>query len=135
MLIDSLKTKNIDQKSRVKILEAIDGARGEFTNLLQIIERNSAGATVAKNKKELTEILKDRIKNYVGTTYKIFEDKSVLGYKRYKPTDQVYNSAVQVVKRSLAENGAVDTKQSAEQLVDEILNQVNKMKKTTFNAF
>ena len=128
-LIDSLKTKNIDQKSRVKILEAIDGARGEFTNLLQIIERNSAGTTVAKNKKELTEILKDRIKNYVGTTYKIFEDKSVLGYKRYKPTDQVYNSAVQVVKRSLAENGAVDTKQSAEQLVDEILNQVNKMKK------
>ena len=128
-LIDSLKIKNIDQKSTVKILEAIDGARGEFTNLLQIIERNSAGATVAKNKKELTEILKDRIKNYVGTTYKIFEDKSVLGYKRYKPTDQVYNSAVQVVKRSLAENGAVDTKQSAEQLVDEILNQVNKMKK------
>ncbi len=129
-LIDSLKTKNLDEVSRVKILESINGARSEFSNLVGIIERNSDSAVSAtKNKKELGEILKERLKNYIGTTYKIFEDKSVLGYKRYKPTDEAYNATVQVVRKSLTETGNTNTKQSAEQIVDEILGQVNKMKR------
>lgn len=81
--------------------------------------------------------MKDRIQGLVGNTYKIFEDKSLLGYRAYQPTDEAYSNAINLFRRYIAKNNkgvpfrwnSDQYYQEAKMHVDDILEQVNKMKK------
>ena len=133
-LLNAFKEKNISKEARVNMAGVLNDARSEFNNLIKIIREAAPLDKSGKVIQEVKSITADRLKSFLGNSYKIFEEKGILGFKRYLPTDQVYNDTVNVIRRSLAEtNGTTLTKgdftKEAEMLADEILEQASKMKK------
>ena len=134
-LVDALKEKNISKEARLRIKDVLNEARGEFNSLIKVVEGAAPKKKAGEVVKEIKGITADRIKSFIGNTYNIFEQKGILGFKKYLPTDQVYNDTVNVIRRSLSETNKKplldDTtfRKDAEMLADEILKQVSKMKK------
>ena len=64
------------------ILESLNGARQTFTQLI------NASSNAPKDIKTLQSLMGNRVKDYLGNTYRIFEDNSVLPFMRYAPTEE-----------------------------------------------
>ena len=72
-------------------------------------------------------IFGNKFKNYLGATYDIFQDKSIIPFLRYKPSAQAVESAKNIFKESYAtaNPGKVLTDLEAEQYVADILKPQN----------
>ena len=125
-LLDQMKRSNVPEETRQMLVGGLNNAREEFGNLISILDNNTKGVTLKKARNEISSLFKDRITNWVGSTYRIFEDQgrgiSKL-FKRYRPTDEAYNGAVAFFR----EQGA--TGQAAKEEVDRLLAEVSKIKK------
>ena len=62
-----------------------------------------------------------KFKNYLGSTYDIFQDKSILPWLRYKPAAQAVENAKALFKSSAKEAGKDITDMEAEQIVNNVL--------------
>ena len=62
-----------------------------------------------------------KFKNYLGSTYDIFQDKSILPWLRYKPSAQAVENAKTLFKSSAKEAGKDITDMEAEQIVNNVL--------------
>ena len=71
-LVDFLKTKKLGEENIQNIVLNLNNARGEFTNLIKILERNAEGK-IKTGAKDLQKIMKDRIEGWLGGTYRIFQ--------------------------------------------------------------
>ena len=70
----------------------------------------------------MESLLKDRITNWVGSTYRIFEDqgKGIFKlFRRYQPTDEAYEGAVNFYR------GQGLTRQGAKEEVDRLIAEVS----------
>ena len=59
---------------------AITNSRAAFVELLDFTRKGSAPGQVKTNVQELEEIMGDRVKQYLGNTYKIFNEKIYLTF-------------------------------------------------------
>ena len=148
-LLDLMRKSNVSEESRQLIVNGVNNARDEFTNLITILDNNTSGAKLNKGVKELQSLLKGRVNGWIGGTYKIFEDqgKGIFKFfKRYEPTDEVINNATNFFRREIAkENGdaAFDIASNAYQkeasiIVDDILREASlrgKPKALKFNEY
>jgi len=134
-LFKNINAKKLSESQQANLVRGINQSRSEFARLIDLIDD-------VKVQKNLRGIMKDRIEGLVGNTYKIFEDKSILGYRAYQPTDEAYSNAINLFRRYIAKNNkGKDGKpkpfkpnsdqyyQEAKMHVDDVLEQVNKMKK------
>jgi hypothetical protein len=129
-LFKNIKAKKLTEGQEANLIRGINQSRSEFARLIDLIDD-------VKVQDDLREIMKDRIQGLVGNTYKIFEDKSLLGYRAYQPTDEAYSNAINLFRRYIAKNNkgvpfrwnSDQYYQEAKMHVDDILEQVNKMKK------
>jgi hypothetical protein len=135
--IKLLKNKEIPEESITNIVTNLNSARNEFTNLIDILNRN-AGTKIAAGAKDLQAIMKDRIEGWLGGTYRIFQKPKGLFklFQKFKPTDQAYSNAINLFRRYLGQTDpqrAKDTPvdlsgtayyEKAKFLVDDIINQV-----------
>ena len=94
-----MKDKKVSSQDIDKMYNAITNSRGAFTELLDFIKRGSSPDQVTTNVKELEDIMGTRVKQYIGNTYKIFEEKSILPFANYKPTDEAMERAAKVFQR------------------------------------
>ena len=62
-----------------------------------------------------------KFKNYLGSTYDIFQDKSILPWMRYKPSAQAIDNAKDLFKASAREAGKDLSDLEAEQIVNNVL--------------
>jgi hypothetical protein len=136
-LIKLLKNKEIPEESITNIVTNLNGARNEFTNLIDILNRN-AGTKIAAGAKDLQKIMKDRIEGWLGGTYRIFQKPRGLFklFQKFKPTDEAYANAINLFRRYLAQTdpkrpkdtpidlSGTDYYEKAKFLVDDIINQV-----------
>ena len=136
-LINLLKNKEIPEESITNIITNLNGARNEFTNLIDILNRN-AGTKIAAGAKDLQKIMKDRIEGWLGGTYRIFQKPRGLFklFQKFKPTDEAYTRAINLFRRYLAQTdpgrpkdtpidlSGTDYYEKAKFLVDDIINQV-----------
>ena len=135
-LITLLKNKEIPEESITNIVTNLNGARNEFTNLIDILNRN-AGTKIAAGAKDLQKIMKDRIEGWLGGTYRIFQKPKGLFklFQKFKPTDEAYANAINLFRRYLAQKqikieqqllilSGTDYYEKAKFLVDDIINQV-----------
>jgi len=136
-LIKLLKNKEIPEESITNIITNLNGARNEFTNLIDILNRN-AGTKIAAGAKDLQKIMKDRIEGWLGGTYRIFQKPRGLFklFQKFKPTDEAYANAINLFRRYLAQTdpgrpkdtpidlSGTDYYEKAKFLVDDIINQV-----------
>ena len=148
-LLDLMKKSNVGEESRQLIVNGINNARGEFTNLINILDNNVSGSKLGKGVKELQSLLQGRVNGWIGGTYKIFEDqgKGIFKFfKRYEPTDEVVTNATNFFRREIAkENGdtAFDITSNAYSkeasiIVDDILREASlrgKPKALKFNEY
>ena len=148
-LLDLMKKSNVGEESRQLIVNGINNARGEFTNLINILDNNVSGTKLNKGVKELQSLLQGRVNGWIGGTYKIFEDqgKGIFKFfKRYEPTDEVVTNATNFFRREIAkENGdtAFDITSNAYSkeasiIVDDILREASlrgKPKALKFNEY
>src|SRR5210317_293456 len=106
------------------MVNSVAKVRGEFDNLLDITAQTPSGIVpVKKLQTNLRELMGDRVKQYIGTTYKIFQNSDYSFYSRYKPTDQAVNKVKEIFKRYAAKNKNPISDEEAEQLVNNILRQ------------
>ena len=140
-LVTSMRAKNVNEETSQNIITSLNTARGEFTNLVNILNKNAEGVTFTKGTKELQDILKNRIQNWTGTTYKIFEQpKGIFKlFQRYEPTDESYVNAVNLFRRYLSKTDPAKKEpftlegtqyfEQAKNIVDDIINQVSRKNK------
>jgi len=134
-LITLLQNKKISEESIANIVTNLNSARNEFTNLIDILNRN-AGTKIAAGAKDLQKIMKDRIEGWLGGTYRIFQKPKGLFklFQKFKPTDEAYANAINLFRRYLAKTdknrttaydpNSTDYYEKAKFLVDDIINQV-----------
>ena len=94
-----MKDKKVSQEKIDKMYNAITNSRAAFVELLDFTKKGSAPGQVKTNVQELEEIMGDRVKQYLGNTYKIFNEKSILPFANYEPTDEAINRAVRLFQR------------------------------------
>jgi len=124
-LLDNLDVKNISKEQQELLVDALNAGRGELNNLMTILQQTSGGASKTAQT-ELKELFNKRLEGYVGNTFKIFETKSNIFnlFRKYTPTEESYKNAVKVFAA-----GGSRTEQEARQIIDQILDQAQKMKK------
>ena len=118
---------------------AITNSRAAFVELLDFTKKGSSPGQVKTNVKELEEIMGDRVKQYLGNTYKIFNEKSILPFANYEPTDEAINRAVRLFQRysrfTQRNNKTVKeiSEQEARAMVKSVLDSVPKTKPKIYN--
>jgi hypothetical protein len=141
-LIKLLKNKEIPEESITNIVTNLNSARGEFTNLINILQRNAEGK-ISAGAKDLQKIMKERIEGWLGGTYRIFQRPKGLFklFQKFKPTDEAYANAVNLFRRYLSRTdkskaegyifdpNSTDYYEKAKFLVDDIINQAQVKKK------
>ena len=99
-----------------KILDILDKTRKEFNNLLEITA-SGPGAKVdlpTGVTKDLRKIMGNRVKNYIGNTFEIFEDAEAGFFQKYKPTKDAVKNTAALFKRYAAKNNNPITDLEAE---------------------
>ena len=149
-LVRFLEDSDIGEESIQNVISNLNSARGEFTNLINILNRN-AGTKKAAGAKDLQAIMKERIEGWLGGTYRIFQKPKGLFklFQKYKPTDEAYTKSINLFRRYLAKTDntretplplekdefgqfvpvGTEYYERAKFLVDDIVNQVQVKKK------
>jgi hypothetical protein len=139
-LVNFLNKQKLGEENIQNIVTNLNNARGEFTNLIKILERNAEGK-IKTGASDLQKIMKDRIEGWLGGTYRIFQKPKGLFklFQTFKPTDEAYANAINLFRRYLSKTDknrttafdpdSSDYYEKAKFLVDDIINQVQIKKK------
>lgn len=121
------------------ILTVLNKTRKEFNDLL---ETTAAGPGAKVDlptgvTRDLRKIMGNRVKNYIGNTFEIFEDAEAGFFSKYKPTQDSIDNAKALFMRYAAKNKNPITDLEAEGMVNDIIKQVRKMdpRKDTLPTF
>ena len=108
--IEKVIKKRLGNKEGQVVFDNITGAitkvRSEFNNLLNITAQGP-GAKVdlpTGVTKDLRKIMGNRVKNYIGNTFEIFENSEAGFFQRYKPTQEDINRVAQIFMRYARKN-------------------------------
>src|SRR6056300_40221 len=121
------------------LLSTLNKTRKEFNDLLEITA-SGPGAKVdlpTGVTRDLRQIMGNRVKNYIGNTFEIFEDAEAGFFSKYKPTQDSINNAKALFMRYASKNKNPITELEAEGMVNDIIKQVRKMdpRKDTLPTF
>ena len=110
-----LKDNGATDESIENIFKAIGGAREKFVDLI------NASSNAPKDVQTLKTLMGKRVKDYLGSTYRIFEDKSMLPFLAYTPTEEAIKGTKEYFKRYAKENGKNLTDFQAQSMVDSVI--------------
>ena len=117
-----LKDNGATDESIKSIFSSLNGARETFSNLI------NASSNAPKDVKTLQSLMGNRVKDYLGNTYRIFEDNSILPYMRYQPTEEAIKNTQKFFKDYAAKNGKKLTDFQAETMVNTVIKSAQKQK-------
>jgi hypothetical protein len=117
-----LKDNNASDESIKSLFGSINGARKTFSELI------NASSNAPKDIKTLQSLMGDRVKDYLGNTYRIFEDNSVLPLLRYTPTEEAIKNTEEFFKRYAAKNGKQLSDFQAKTMVETVIKSAQKQK-------
>jgi hypothetical protein len=131
--IEKTIVKRMGRKNGVNvsenILKILNKTRGEFNDLLEITAAGP-GAKVdlpTGVTRDLRKIMGNRVKNYIGNTFEIFEDAEAGFFSKYKPTKEAVDQTKKLFMRYAAKNNNPITDLEAEGMINDILKQVRKI--------
>jgi len=102
---------------RVNIIGALSNMRTAWSKLFSQL----GGTLDAGDIKEFKKLFGGKFKNYLGSTYDIFQDKSILPFFRYKPAEDAIEKAKASFIASAREAGEEMTELQAEAAVARVL--------------
>ena len=116
-LVKKLKDMNVDDQVVTDILASLSTIRGRWADLF-----SKLGRSLGQNEiQEFKSLFGNKFKNYIGSTYDIFQNQSIFPWVRYKPSDEAIKEAKEVFKSSAREAGEEMTDLQAEQAVTRVL--------------
>ena len=116
-LVKKLKDMDVDDQVITDILGSLSTIRGRWADLF-----SKLGRSLGQNEiKEFKSLFGNKFKNYIGSTYDIFQNQSIFPWIKYKPTEEAINEAKEVFKSSAKEAGEELTDLQAEQAVTRVL--------------
>ena len=121
-LTNILKDNKASDETVKNLFTSLQGARDTFTDLIQ------ASSNAPKDIQTLKSLMGKRVQEYLGNTYKIFEDKSVLPFLNYAPTEEAIKNAEVFFKRYAAQNGRKLTDFQAKGIVETVVKSAQKQK-------
>ena len=143
----TLKSNLLKQMNAVKvpvqdqsiIFKGLTDTRQKFKELLEITA-GGPGAKVdlpAGVAVDLRALMGDRIKNYIGTTYELFQNREAGLFNKFKPAKQDKDFVANMFMRYAAKNKNPITRLEADDMVDEVMNSARNMdpKKDTLPTF
>ena len=138
-LLKSMNKVKMPVEDQATIFKGLTDTRRKFRDLLEITAGGPGAkvdlpAGVAVN---LRTLMGDRIKNYIGNTYELFQNKEVGLFNKYRPTQQDKDLVSNIFMRYAAKNKNPINKLEADNMVDEILDSARNMdpKKDTLPTF
>jgi hypothetical protein len=128
-IVTKMEKYGAKQESIDNVLTSVNNVRTKFDDLLDIISGGPiAKASIPENlRTDLRKLMGDKVKSYIGSTYKIFQDTDYGFYSKYKPTRDSVDKVKEIFKRYAEKNGNPITDLEAEGLVSEILKQSKKI--------
>jgi hypothetical protein len=132
-IVTKMEKYGAKEESIDNVLTSINKVRTKFDDLLDTI----SGGPIAKTsipenlRTDFKKLMGDRVKSYVGSTYKIFQDTNYGFYSKYKPTSESVNKVKEIFKRYAEKNGNPITDLEAESLVSDALKQAKKINPKT----
>ena len=112
-LLRKLKDLKVDDDTIGNIFGSLVAIRDRWSELFSHL-----GRTLGKNEiAEFKKLFGGKFKNYIGSTYDIFQNKSILPFMNYTPTRQAIERAKEVFKQSADEAGTPITDLQAEEIV------------------
>src|SRR6056300_880309 len=111
------------------IVEVLTKTRKEFNDLLEITAAGPGGKVDLPTgvTRDLRKIMGNRVKNYIGNTFEIFQNSEAGFFQKYKPTRSAVESTRDLFMRYAAKNNNPITELEAEGMVNDIIKQVRKM--------
>ena len=104
-LLNQFDDLNVSAEAKGNIVGGLNNAREEFVKLIDILDANAQGTKLNKGVSDLQTLLKDRVTNWIGGTYRIFEEPkrgfSTL-FSRYTPTDEAKEGAIRFFREQIA---------------------------------
>ena len=116
-LVKKLKDLKVDDQVVTDILASLSTIRGRWSDLFSKLGRSLGTDEI----KEFKTLFGNKFKNYIGSTYDIFQNQSIFPWARYKPTQEAIEEAKEVFKSSAKEAGEELTDLQAEQAVTRVL--------------
>ena len=120
-VIDSIKkfapNADVARELEKTILGNLSIMRSKWSDLFSKLGGSLDAEDIAAFKK----LFGGKFKNYLGSTYDIFQDKSILPWLRYKPSAEAIENAKTLFKASAREAGKDITDLEAEQIVNNVL--------------
>jgi hypothetical protein len=107
------KAKEIE----ISVLGGLSNMRTAWSKLFSKL----GGTLDASDIQSFKQLFGGKFKNYLGSTYDIFQDKSILPWLRYKPAAEAVENAKTLFKSSAKEAGKDLTDLEAEQIVNNVL--------------
>jgi len=112
-LLKKLKDLNVKDETIGSIFGGLMDIRDRWAELF-----SNLGRTLGKNEiAEFKKLFGNKFKNYIGATYDVFQNKSILPFMNYKPTREAIERAKEVFKQSAKEAGKDLTDLQAEEIV------------------
>ena len=108
------------------IVNAATKVRERFSTLMDITAQGAVGMKGVAGKKlqaNLRELMGDRVKQFIGTTYRIFQNQDFGFYQRFKPAEDAVENTKELFKRYATKNKNPITDETAEQMVNSVLSQ------------
>jgi len=110
-------TKQAAEELEKSILGGLSVMRSKWSDLFSKL----GGSLDAQDIQAFKSLFGNKFKNYLGSTYDIFQDKSILPWMRYKPAAEAITNAKDLFKASAREAGKDITDLEAEQIVNNVL--------------
>ena len=115
------KEIGLNSDETTKLINEMGVVRNEFNNFKNIL---LSGGNLNVANGEFMKIMSDRMRNIFNSEYKIFEGKSILPWRNYKPTDSAINDVQQVFKKFAKEKGVELGPDDLDAIINDVIENV-----------
>ena len=113
----TLKKYGADNETIADIFGGFSAIRSKWGDLFTRLGKTATG----KDLDEFKGLFGDKVKGWLGSTYDIFQNKSIIPYLAYKPTRQAIDKTIKVFQDAAQQQGKPITREEAEYYVNNIV--------------
>ena len=112
-----MKSRGAKQKDIEGVFDSFEAIRGRWGRMFSRL-----GTTMDDDvRKEFAPLFAKKFKDYLGSTYEIFQNKSLLPLMRYKPTEESLEKVIKIFQESAKDAGKPITREQAEFYANQVV--------------
>jgi hypothetical protein len=117
VVINDLKAAGAKKETIQSILSGLSVIRSGWGDMFSAI----GGKLDPKDLSDFRKLFGNKFKNYLGSTYDIFQNRSILPFLGFKPTEEVVQKTKEMFKQAAIQNGRPITDLEAEGFVERLI--------------